>query len=306
MHTRRGTSLIDLIISMAIIAVLFGGVYLVYFSIVTAIANIGVRNAAATAISQEIETIRNLPYDSVGTVNGIPAGVIPQSQNLTVGQYTFVLQTTVRNIDDPFDGVLGGTPNDTAPADYKLVEVQASCPTCATNFIPAEITTTVAPKDLESATQNGSLFIDVDDANGIGVPEATVHVVNASVTPSIDLFDTTNASGVLQLVGVPTSTRGYQITVTKDGYSTDQTYPLGGAGNPNPTEINATIAQQTVTNATFSIDRESTITITTSDNRCQIIPGEPFTIAGTKIIGTAPTVLKFSTSSATGGGGTLA
>jgi len=303
MRTRRGTSLIDLLISMGIITVLFGGVYLVYFSILTSITNIGVRTAASTVIGQEIETVRNLPYDSVGTVGGVPPGVIPQAQSVTQGKFTFILQTTVRNIDDPFDGTLGGNPNDTAPADYKLVSIEASCPTCVTNFVPIEITTTVAPKNLESATQNGSLFIYALDASGVGVPGATVHVVNASVTPSIDLMDTTNASGVLQLVGVPTSTQGYTISVTKDGFSSDRTYPIGAPGNPNPVKPYATVAQQAVTSITFSIDTLSLIKVHTSNNRCVAIGNEPFSIAGAKLIGTGPNVLKFSTTSVTDAGG---
>ncbi len=89
MRTSAGTSLIDLIISMAIIAVLFGGIYLVYFSLITAIGNISVRTAASSALQAEIETIRNLPYASVGTVGGVPAGVIPQSQSVSFGQLSF-------------------------------------------------------------------------------------------------------------------------------------------------------------------------------------------------------------------------
>src|SRR5579871_3250365 len=111
MNRRRGTSLIDLLISIGIIAVLFGGIYLVYFSLLTAIANIGVRTAATQAIQAEIEMVRNLPYASVGTMGGVPAGVIPQFQNVQSGNYTFTLQTTVRNIDDPFDGTAIGNPD---------------------------------------------------------------------------------------------------------------------------------------------------------------------------------------------------
>ena len=183
---RRGTSLIDLLLSIAIIAVLFGGIYLVYFSLVTAIANISVRTAAASAIGAEIETIRNLPYDSVGTVGGIPSGVIPQTQTVTLGNYTFVLQTTILNIDDPFDGTVTGNPPpvDTAPADYKSVAITATCPLCG-GSVSAGITTTVAPKNLESAPQDGSIFINVLNASGIGVPTATIQVINASVTPSV-------------------------------------------------------------------------------------------------------------------------
>jgi len=305
-RNRKGTSLIDLVVSMAIIALLFGGVYLIYFSIVTAIANIGIRNAAAIAIQSETETIRNLTYDNIGTIGGIPAGVLKPTQSVTVGRYNFSVQTIVRNIDDPFDGVLGGTPNDTAPADYKLVSITASCPLCGTNFIPVTVTTTVAPKNLESATQDGSIFVSALDANGVGVPGATVNVINPNVIPSINLTDTTNASGVLELVGVPTSTQGYFISVTKPGYSSDRTYPLGGAGNPNPVTPNVTVAAQTVTSLTLSIDHTSSFAVSTTDNRCNAIPNESFTLKGAKIIGTGPDVLKFSTTTTTGASGTVA
>lgn len=305
-HSGRGTSLIDLLISMGIIAVLFGGVYLVYFSLVAAVANVSVRTAATSAIQAEIETIRNLPYDSVGTVGGVPSGVIPQSQVVSVGKYSFTLQTTVRNIDDPFDGTVSGNPPpvDTAPADYKLVSIQATCALCS-NFGSLTVTTTVAPKNLESATQNGSLFVSALNANGISVPAAVVHVVNTSVSPSIDLTDTTNASGVLQLVGVPTSTQGYQITVTKAGYSTEQTYPPGAPGNPNPTKPNATVVAQTLTSVSFAIDKTSALTVYSSDNRCAPVGNESFSIAGAKTIGASPTVLKFSTTSATTASGSV-
>jgi hypothetical protein len=300
--SRQGTSFIDLLISMAIIAVLFGGIYLIYFSIVTSIANISVRTAATAAINGEIETVRNLPYDSVGTVGGVPAGVIPQSQVQSVGSYSFTLQTTVRNIDDPFDGTLGGSPNDTAPADYKLVSVQATCPLC-NNFLSVEMTTTVAPKNLESATQNGSLFISALDANGAPISGVAVRVVNTLVSPSIDLTDTTNANGVLQLVGVPTSTQGYQIWVSKPGYSSDQTYQPGAPANPNPVNPYATVAAQTVTGVTFAIDRTSMLSVSVTDNRCVPAGNELFSVQGSKLIGTNPNVLKFATTTPTNAGG---
>ncbi len=298
---RRGTSFIDLLVSMGIIAVLFGGVYLIYFSVITAVANISVRTAATSAISGEMEMIRNLPYDSVGTVGGVPAGLIPQSQTVSVGNYAFLLETTVRNIDDPFDGTVNSVPADTAPADYKLVAVEAPCASCP-NFGGVTITTTVSPKNLESATQNGSLFISALDANWNPVSGATVNVTDPFVSPSINLTDTTNASGVLELVGVPTSTQGYAIAVTKPGYSTDTTYPAT-VSNPNPIKPPATVAAQTVTSITFGIDRTSTLTVSASDDRCVAASGESFTMTGSKLIGTSPDVLKFTTSSATGAGG---
>lgn len=298
----KGTSIIDLLVSLGILALLFGGIYLVYFSIVDGVVNIELRTAGASILNQEVEVVRNLPYDKVGTVGGIPAGVIPQSQTITVGNQDFVLATTIRNIDDPFDGIASSTSADTAPADYKLVAFEVSCVACP-HFVPLNFTTTVAPKNLESASSTGSLFVNVFDAAGIGLAGISVRVQNASISPAIDLTDVTNLSGVLQLVGVPTSTQSYSIQVFKTGYSSDQTYPQGGAGNPNPAKPHATVAAQTVTNVSFAVDRVSQLTVSASGNTCSPYAGRNFSLAGAKVIGTLPDVLKFSTSSVTGADG---
>ncbi len=295
-----GFSLIDLVISLGIITLLFGGIFLVYFSIVDSTKNNSIRTEALFLLEQQAEIVRNIPYDQVGTVGGIPSGIIPQSQTITVGDMSFLVNTTVRNIDDPFDGTLGGTPNDTAPADYKFVDLRAQCIQCS-RPVSYEMTTTVAPANLESASTNGSLFINVLDANGITVSNANVHVSNASVTPAIDLTDTTNASGSLQLVGVPTSTQAYAISITKGGYSSDKTY---APGNPaNPVKPNATVAAGAVTQVTFAIDRTSQINVHTSGNTCIASANKSFSMVGSKVIATNPNVLKFSTSSVTDGSG---
>ncbi|MBS3903601.1 MAG: prepilin-type N-terminal cleavage/methylation domain-containing protein [Anaplasmataceae bacterium] len=303
---RRGLSLIEVIIALAMISMLFGAIYLSYFSILDVVSSSEYRAQASALLSQEIEVIRNIPFDDVGVVGGIPAGVIPASKNVTGNDGNiYSLSFTIRNIDDPFDGTIGGTPNDTAPADYKLVEIEVDCLTCS-RFVPISITTTVAPKSLESASSDGSLFINVFDASAQGVSGATVHVINSTTIPTIDLLDTTNASGVLQLVGVPTSTQGYFIQVTKNGYTTERTYAIGDSQNPSPLPqyTHATVQAQTLTTASFSIDRLSTFEIITSDEICQPIINQDFTLQGTKTIGT-PDVYKNNYSSSTDGGGNL-
>jgi hypothetical protein len=300
MKHEAGTSLIDLLVSLGIIAVLFGGIYLVYFSIVTAIANIGVHTAATTAISNELEMIRNLPYSNVGTVGGIPSGVIPQVQSVSIGQFSFSLQTTVLNIEDPFDQ----SPSSTPVADYKLVDIVASCALC-THFSPVEITTTVASRNLTAGTPYGSIFVTIINSNGVGVPEATVQVVNASVTPSVDVTDVTNASGVLKLIGVSTSTQGYQIFASKNGFSSAQTYSPGGAGNPNPIQPNITVASETVSDVTLAIDALAVLNVSTTNDVCQPVASEPFSVQGTQLIGTSPDVYNFATTTKTNANGSF-
>ncbi|MFA6354476.1 MAG: hypothetical protein WCX12_02215 [Candidatus Paceibacterota bacterium] len=298
-ENKRGFGLIDVIVSIGIIAVLFGGIFLVYFSILDLVNNIESRTAASEVLNGQIEVIRNLAYSDVGLQGGAPAGVIPQQKTLQNGDFIFVVNTVIRNIDDPFDGTLGSNPNDTSPADYKLVEFKISCPNCK-KFVPLSMTTTVAPKNLEGASTAGSLFVNVFDANGLPVPEASVHVVNSIVAPTINLTDATNNNGILQLVGVPTSSQSYQIDVSKSGYSAEKTYAIGDPLNPNPVKPHATVAVGQVTQISFAIDKLGAIRTRTSDYLCVPIANKNFSVKGSKLIGTTPDVYKFSTSSTTG------
>lgn len=299
---RGGFSLIDLILAIGIIATLFGGIFLVYFAIVDTAVNYELRRAASSILQQRVETVRSLAYEQVGVVGGIPAGSLPQSEQVIWDGTTFSVSAFVRSVDDPFDGTVTSTPQDTAPADYKLVEFSIACVTCP-RFTPIAVTTTVAPQGLESASANGSLFVSVFDADGAPVPGAQVTVENASTSPAIDFSDVTNAAGMLQLVDVPTSTQAYAVTVGKDGYSSEQTYPVGGPGNPNPDKPHATVGSQAVTELSFSIDRLGTIALASSDARCQPVGGAPYEVIGSKLIGTAPDVVKNGFFGTTSGGG---
>ncbi len=299
---RNGFSLVDLILAIGIIATLFGGIFLVYFAILDTASNFELRRAAAGILAERVEVVRTLAYEQVGVQGGIPAGVLLQAEQVDWNGSTFVVQAAVRNVDDPFDGTVTSTPADTAPADYKLVELTATCPTCA-RFSPIAITTTVAPRGLESASGNGSLFVSVFDANGHAVPGASVHIVNASTSPAIDFTDVTDASGRLQLVDVPTSTQAYQVAVTKDGYSSERTYAPGGTGNPNPVKPHATVSSQAVTELSFAIDLLANVTVSSADIRCTAIASQPFDATGGKLVGTSPDVPKYAFSGDTGTGG---
>ena len=257
-----------------------------YSNILDVIGRTRIHTLATSLINKQVEIIRNMPYDSVGIAGGYPVGVLPASTTIAYEGQQFVVNYFVRNVDDPFDGMAGRNPGDTAPADSRIVELQVQCPTCF-RFVPVVFTTLVAPQNLESNTRNGSLFVTVFDASGQAVSGANVHVRNTKVSPSITIDDTTSAGGRLQLVDVPTSTNGYEITVSKTGYTTAQTYSASST-NPNPTPGHATVATQQVTSASFAIDRVSAINVQTHDVMCQAVPAVRMTQQGQKVIGTGP------------------
>lgn len=290
--------------SAAVFAVVAVGIYNAYSGVLSVISVSRAKIVAMDLANEQFEIIRNMPYSQVGLVAGIPSGVIVPVQALTRSGYSFIATTTIRNIDDPFDGTVGGSPNDLSPADNKLVEIEIGCPTCK-SFQPILVNTRVAPKNLETASTNGALFIRVLDANGQPVPDATVHIENNQVTPAIVINDTTNTSGMLQIVDAPPGINAYEITVTKSGYTTDRTYEPGAAGNPNPLTPHATVALQQVTQVSFVIDRASSIDISTVNPSCVPVSGVDLSVSGTRLIGSNPDVLKYDQNPVTGGSGTV-
>lgn len=302
-NKNKGFSLVELLVGVAVFSVLSISVYNSYISIYNVVYTSRARLNAVDLANEQFEIVRNLPYSQVGIYGSIPSGVLVHSQTLSRGGSSFDVTTTVRNVDDPFDGTLGGTPNDLSPADFKLVEIEVNCPTCK-NYRPVILTTRVAPKNLETASTNGALFIKVFDANGNPVPDANVHIVNSQVSPTITIDDVTNSSGMLQVVDAPPGVNAYDITVSKSGYSTDSTV-VTSVSNPHPVKPPATVALQQVTQISFTIDRLSTFNVSSVNQTCSYVGNIDFNLRGSKLIGTSPDVLKYTSDKTTSGGGLL-
>lgn len=302
-NLQGGFSLIETLIGVLVFSILAVSIYGGFTQILKGVNTLHNRGLAISLANEQLEIIRNLPYADVGIVGGLPPGKIPHEQTLVRGGTTFAVTATIRNIDLPFDGTAGGTPNDLSPADNKLVEISIDCAACH-NFSTIAITTQVAPKNLEATGNNGSLFVRVFDANGQLIPNADVQVVNTAVSPTITINDVTNNNGELQVVGAPPSVGNYRITVTKDGYSTDRSYAIGGSGNPNPSKPHATVATGQLTQISFAIDELSTLNFSSVSPTCAPIGGMDFQMTGGKLIGT-PSVYKYDQALVTNGSGAL-
>jgi len=289
-----GITLIETLVGIAIFIVIAGGLYSTYVNLLKLSKVMRLRLAATAIANQYVEVARNLPYASVGIQGGIPSGILPATQNVVRDNSTFSVRYIIRNIDDPFDGTIGGSPNDTAPADYKLLAVTVNCVYCAADGVLAEVSTYIAPKNLETTTNNGALFIKVIDANGQPVSAADVHIENYTLSPPINFNETTNSDGLLQLVDVPPAVESYRIIVSKNGYSTERTYAPDDPVVINPVKLDATVIIQQVTQITFAIDKVSTINVISSTTTCNGIPNINFNLTGAKLISTSPDVNKYN------------
>ena len=70
------------------------------------IANAKYRLGATALANQQMEIIRSLIFDDIGTISGIPSGTLAQDQTLHVNNTVYDVHTVVQFVDDPTDGTL--------------------------------------------------------------------------------------------------------------------------------------------------------------------------------------------------------
>lgn len=302
---KKGFTLIEIVVAIPIFLMVAGAIYFGFTNILKVMNLVRVKTLMTNIANEQFEIARNMSYQDVGLVEGIPVGIISQNQSIQRDGKTFLVNTIVRNYDDPFDGTFNGIPKDLSPADMKLVELTISCSSCGNEISSISFTTKIAPKNLETASTNGALVVRVFDASGLPVSGATVTITNTQVTPNVNLVDVTDISGLLTIVDAPPSIDGYKIVVTKDGYSTDQTFPKGAGENPNPTKPDVTVVIQQISQISFTIDKVSTISVATLNSQCVATPNFSFSTSGEKTIGTNPIVFKYAKTNTTSSGGLL-
>jgi prepilin-type N-terminal cleavage/methylation domain-containing protein len=285
---QSGFTLMELLVSIAVFAILLSGVLGVFYATTKAVKLSREKTILSSLSTNYLEIIRNMPYSQVGTLSGNPHGLLPDFNNAysqNINGVTYKIYYEVTYIDDPADGTaLAGT--DLYAADYKQVKMDIL------NTGNSQITsffTNVVPKGLEGTVNQGALQIQVIDSQGNPVLGANIHITYPTTTPSIILDRQTDSTGQWIEVGLPPAIHNYRVVVTKAGYSQDQTYAVTTL-NPNPLHPDATIAIGQITKITFSIDLQASLNIKTLNAVCQPINNVNLNVLGSKLIGSAPGV----------------
>lgn len=314
---RRGFTLVEIIIDAFIITVVFTALASGFIAALQSVKGGQVRLAAATLTNQQMEKLRNLPYDSLSTEHGtiLPQGTIPDSQTVTQGGVSFTLATTIITVDDPFDGCAipaGGLyrctdgqtspTQDPVPVDYKRITVTAT-QTGHTNVL-SRLSSNTAAKAAETPSNTGILLIIVNDAQGNPVEAATVTVTNNST--GTDVTGTTNAQGYVFIANVtPDSQNGYHIVATKAGYSSDFTTPRT-AQNPNQFQPDVDVQAQQITTQTLVIDHLATMNVSVVDQNGAPVGNVAVTATSEKYTQTNPVIPKNVYNQTTDGSGLAA
>jgi len=275
------------------------------------------RKLGATALASErMETIRSLPYASIGTKKsngvggwdyGIPAGDILETESIVKAGGTYSVHTIAQYVDDPFDGTASGSgsSHDTIPTDYKRVRIEVSW-AGAENDQSVVTWGSFSPVGVEQPSNTGVFSVNVADPSGAPIQDADVRIVSA--INNVDLTAQTDVFGNQSWPGTPPGT-DYMIYVSKSGYYGAQTYPAYPTSVFSPLDLPMSVIAAAVNQKSFSMGRSSNVTIRSEDALGTAIPSVAFTLSGGRQVGNKPNaspleaVYDFSVSETTGSDG---
>ncbi len=251
---RRGFNLIEAVVGTAILLVFALSLYGLMTGALKMINDDQNRTVALGIARKKIELIKNLPYDSVGTVGGIPSGTILQSETETLNSVLYTIHTNIKYVDDNFDDL---APLDALNTDYKKVRVRVTWNQGDTDN-PVVLVTNIVPTAIESTATGGTLWIEVFDPTTDPiepVSNAQISIEAPTVSPPVSTTGETDENGRLILPGMPPGVEAYAVVVSKQNYSSDQTYPAD-ENNPNPDPPHLNVVAGEVTQEYFEISRQ--------------------------------------------------
>jgi hypothetical protein len=258
-----GLGLVEAIVGISILLIIFIGLFGVAQLGMRLTAQSKNRLVALALANQKIELLRNLSYNQVGTLGGIPAGSIPETENIIRNNVFYTVKTTIVYVDDPFDNIF---PSDPLAWDYKRIKIKVSWSDSPSSQVFLQ--TDVAPKGIETTGSGGIISILVFDANGQALPQTNIHVENNSLMPPINANYQTDDQGRIFIPGAPACNDCYKITANKLGYSSESTYAAGeqvrGITLANPLKPFLSVIEGQLSEVSFSIDRFATKTLQTN------------------------------------------
>ncbi len=276
---KKGFTLVEVLVGTALILIIFVGIFGAYQLGLKVIGQSKARAIATALGNQQIERVRNLPYEKVGVAGGYPSGDIPAVQSTTTNNIEYTIETRVDYIDDEFDGL---APNDDCPDecdetkcpnDYKKIRVKVSWPGKFGGEV--KFNTIVVPRDIyqECGETGGVLLISAFNAKGEAVEFPYFEVENLDT----GLIKTAHPEQGEYRFVLPEGIDVYKIKITKDGYSSEQTYGSGDVYNgqvintPIPERSHAKVLEGQLSEVSFCIDKLSKFLIKTLEAKANHI-----------------------------------
>ncbi|PIR96819.1 MAG: hypothetical protein COT91_04680 [Candidatus Doudnabacteria bacterium CG10_big_fil_rev_8_21_14_0_10_41_10] len=301
----KGFTLIETVVGVALVTLVFGGLFVALQGSLRLLNQSRIITTAQALATEKMELIKNLPYNDVGTISGIPPGLLPQEEYVVRNDVSYLVRTKIIYIDDPFDDL---SPTDTLATDYKQARVEINpINSNLGSKNPVTFISNISPKGIETTAGGGTLSILIFNSLGEPVQSAEVVIQKNNAAPFVDITTYTDSFGRVILPGAPECTECYFVSATKSGYSIDRTYTDAEVANPDKPYL--TVLEGQLTEQSFGIDLLSNLTISSFGARgagFPPLPGVNFHLRGSKIIGTdvlGDPVYEYDQNLSTGGGG---
>jgi prepilin-type N-terminal cleavage/methylation domain-containing protein len=300
MKHESGYTLVELLMVIAVLAIMSLGAFDLFVSLLHS-AIVGTQQAvASTLATNQMEYLKSLSYDNLAVTGGpiISSTTIPGTITKTVDGDTYTIKTSISYVDDAYDGCgsyptqalkqqycqdypppAGAPAVDTNPADYKDVNVTV---TDKSGLQLASLDTHIAALVAETASNTGALFIYVIDQSGNPISGATVNVTNSSVSPAVNVSDTTDENGIVIFYDLLPSTSGYKYVVnaSDSGYSSLMT--IAPSGSLQPTYSSQNLISQSSSYVTLTLKQEGTdsLVLETTDTSGNPLPNAKIYVKG--------------------------
>ena len=292
--SKKGATLIEVLISLAIVSFLVVTLYLALTSMVSNIGESKQKTGAIAIANEKMEIMRNLNYDQVGVIDGIVVGPMLQYEEVTRNNFVYKVYIDVRYVDDELDGTGG---DDLISTDYKLVQVKVGWKHLGSDK-SVEFVSNFVPDGIETDMGGGSLVLNTMTSGGELVGGVSVNLDSIEDTPAVNYTTSTDDSGSLILQGVPSQT--YRITLSKSGYEEVVTYPDFPQSIFNPVNKDFYVNEGALNSKNFYINPSGDLTIEAIDILNEDpVSGLSIELDGGQLIGTDPDTYNFSDSSST-------
>lgn len=248
----QGFTIVELMVGVGLLALILVGILGLFVTLVNSSIAAKQMAVGSTLATNQMEYLKSLPYDNLAVAGGsiYSANPLPASTTQTVDGMVYTVNTSISYVDEAYDGCAnypsqalketycrnypppaGAPAVDSNPQDYKIAHVEVFN---KSNVKRAQVDTQISSRVSETNSTTGALFISVVDDNGNPVSGASVQVANTTLTPVINLTDSSDSNGVAIFYGLPPDTTGYdyQITASKNNYSTLASIKPSGSLQP--------------------------------------------------------------------------
>ena len=297
---QKGTTVIEILISVGIISFVIVSIYSSLTGIMKAASDAKQRIGAVALANEKMELIRNLDYDDIGVIGGIVSGPIVAEETVNRNGYDYYVDVDIRYVDDPFDGVY---PDDSVSTDYKQAQIQVDWRNGGDNKTVTFFSNFV-PNGIETNEGGGILAINTVNSSGVLVPDVTIKIESLDNNPFVSYETSTDAQGNLILPGVPP--QNYRFYASKSGYENLQTYPNPPDSAFIPIEKDLYVSEGALNPFTFVIEPTSNLKLVANNVADDsFIEGMSFEVSGGRKIGTSPDTFNFSETESTDSSGEI-